>query len=72
MRTAANGVKMYLYVRDEVLNFNDTVNEDPSKLNEYLDAAQLGDDIDVRDAGTGGRGGASAENGKSGAVLIVW
>ena len=72
MRTTANGVKMYLYVRDEVLNFNDTVNEDPSKLNEYLDAAQLGDDIDVRDAGTGGRGGASAENGKSGAVLIVW
>lgn len=64
-------VKMYLYVRDEVLNFNTTRNEAPSKLDEYLDAAEL-DDANVWRMGIGGSGSPNAQDGTPGAVLIVW
>lgn len=64
-------VRMYLYVRDEVKNFNNTTGEAPSKLDEYLDAAEL-NDANVWRMGIGGKGGHGAENGTPGAVLIVW
>lgn len=71
MAYSYNNVRMYLYVKDEVLNFNETANEAPSKLDEYLEAVEM-EDANVWRAGIGGSGGSNSENGTAGAVLIVW
>lgn len=68
---SSRGVKAYLYVKDAVKNFNNSQNADTSKLDEYLDAAEL-NDANVWRMGIGGKGGHGAENGTPGAVLIVW
>lgn len=67
----SRGVLAYLYARDDVLNFNTSTNEHPSKLDEYLEAVEM-DDANVWRMGIGGRGSSGAQNGTPGAVLIVW
>lgn len=68
---SSRGVLAYLYARDDVLNFNTSTNEHPSKLDEYLEAVEM-DDANVWRMGIGGRGSSGAQNGTPGAVLIVW
>lgn len=68
---SSKGVLAYLYVRDDVLNFNTSTSEHPSKLDEYLEAVEM-DDANVWGMGIGGQGSSDPQNGTSGAVLIVW
>lgn len=65
-------VRMYLYLKDSSVDmFTPNTEYGNSKMDEYLDAAEL-TEAKVRGSGIGGRGGASAEDGSAGAVLIVW